>query len=97
MTPPVTPTPTCHTVPSPGGKETALDAEKGQIPDRALYRVSEAEQLLSLSRSAIYEDIRAGRLQSVRRGRSRLIPATAIEEYVQLLINESEDAHEQAA
>ncbi|MPY82602.1 MAG: helix-turn-helix domain-containing protein [Actinophytocola sp.] len=74
-----------------------MDAEKGQIPDRALYRVSEAEQLLSLSRSAIYEDIRAGRLQSVRRGRSRLIPAAAIQEYVQLLINESEDAHEQAA
>lgn len=67
------------------------------IPIRALYRVKEAAVLLSLSRSAIYEDLRAGRLQSTWRGRTRLIPATAITAYVQLLINESEAPHDQAA
>lgn len=67
------------------------------IPERELYRVNEATVLLSLSRSAIYQDIRAGRLQTVTRGRSRLIPASAIRAYVQLLINETESAHGQAA
>lgn len=67
------------------------------IPERALYRVTEAAILLSLSRSAIYQELRAGRLQSVCRGRSRLIPASAINVYVELLINESEAAHDQAA
>lgn len=67
------------------------------IPERALYKVKEAAVLLSLSRSAIYEELRAGRLEGVRRGRSRLIPASAIHKYVQLLIDESEDAHGKAA
>lgn len=53
--------------------------------DKALYRVSEAMLLLSLSRSTIYEQIRSGRLRSVKQGHRRLIPAAAIAEYVALL------------
>lgn len=60
------------------------------VPDRHLYRITEAMRLLSMSRSFIYEQIRAGRLRSVKQGRARLIPATAIQTYVQLLIQESE-------
>lgn len=60
------------------------------VPDRHLYRIAEAMRLLSMSRSFIYEQIRAGRLRSVKQGRARLIPATAIQTYVQLLIEESE-------
>jgi excisionase family DNA binding protein len=45
--------------------------------------------VLSMSRSAIYEEIRAGRLRSVKRGRSRLISASAIADYVALLENET--------
>ncbi len=60
------------------------------MPDRHLYRITEAMHLLSMSRSFIYEQIRAGRLQSVKQGRARLIPASAIQTYVQLLIKESE-------
>jgi excisionase family DNA binding protein len=45
-----------------------------------------------MSRSVIYEQIRAGRLRSVTRGRSRLIPASAIAEYVALLERESRAA-----
>lgn len=66
-------------------------------PHRALYRISEAMQLLSMSRSVIYEQIRAGRLVSVKQGRARLIPATAIRQYVELLIAESEAANAHAA
>jgi excisionase family DNA binding protein len=60
------------------------------VPERHLYRISEAMRLLSMSRSVIYEQLRAGRLRSVKQGRARLIPAMAIEAYVELLINESE-------
>lgn len=56
---------------------------------RELYRVSEAMALLSLSRSVLYEELRCGRLRSVHVGRTRLIPATAITEYVALLEREA--------
>ncbi|GAA5166907.1 helix-turn-helix domain-containing protein [Pseudonocardia eucalypti] len=59
---------------------------------RRLYRVPEAMRLLSLSRSVIYELIRSGRLRSVTEGRARLIPAAAIQEYVDLLVSESRRA-----
>ena len=52
---------------------------------RHLYKVADAMILLSMSRSVIYEQIRSGRLRSVRQGRSRLIPASAIADYVALL------------
>jgi excisionase family DNA binding protein len=63
------------------------------VPERRLYRVPEAMQLLSMSRSVIYEQIRSGRLRSVCQGRARLIPAAAITDYVELLIAESQDSH----
>ena len=53
--------------------------------DKALYRVTEAMQSVSLSRTVIYALIRSGRLPSVRQGRIRLILAAAIAEYVALL------------
>ncbi|MCO1660521.1 helix-turn-helix domain-containing protein [Pseudonocardia humida] len=56
-----------------------------------LYRVPEAMQLLSLSRTVIYEQIRSGRLRSVTQGRTRLIPAEAITDYVALLVREATD------
>jgi excisionase family DNA binding protein len=60
------------------------------VPERHLYRVPEAMQLLSMSRSVIYEQIRSGRLKTVNQGRLRLVPKIAITEYVNLLIRESE-------
>jgi excisionase family DNA binding protein len=59
---------------------------------RQLYKVAEAMVVLSMSRSVIYEQIRSGRLRSVTQGRSRLIPASAIAEYVALLERESQVA-----
>jgi excisionase family DNA binding protein len=57
-----------------------------------LYRVIEATAVLSMSRSTIYEEIRSGRLRSVKRGRSRLISASAIADYVALLEHETRAA-----
>lgn len=56
---------------------------------KALYQIPEAMALLSMSRAVIYEQLRAGRLRSVKQGRRRLVPATAIIEYVQLLEREA--------
>ena len=57
---------------------------------KELYRVAEAMALLSLGRSVIYEQLRSGRLRSVHVGRTRLVPATAITEYIALLEREAE-------
>jgi excisionase family DNA binding protein len=57
---------------------------------RELYRVVEVMALLSLSRSVLYEELSSGRLRSVHVGRTRLIPATAITEYVALLEREAD-------
>ncbi len=59
---------------------------------KQLYRVPEAMALLSISRSMIYEQIRSGRLRSVTQGRARLIPASAIADYIALLEHESQVA-----
>lgn len=56
---------------------------------KALYRIPKAVALLSLSRSVIYEQIRAGRLRTVQQGRTRLVPASAITAYVDLLEQEA--------
>ena len=50
-----------------------------------LYGVDEAAVALRLSRSLIYELIRSGRLRSVKQGRRRLVPVSALEEYVDSL------------
>lgn len=59
---------------------------------KQLYRISDAMAVLSLSRSVIYEQIRSGRLRSVTQGRSRLIPASAIADYIALLEQEANAA-----
>lgn len=65
------------------GRTTEEDRRK------ALYRIPEAMTLLSLSRTVIYELIRSGRLRTVKEGRSRRVPATAIADYVALLEREA--------
>jgi excisionase family DNA binding protein len=47
-----------------------------------LYRVDEAAAALPLSRSSVYELIRSGQLRSVKQDRRRLVPVTALAEYV---------------
>ncbi|MEK6438192.1 helix-turn-helix domain-containing protein [Pseudonocardia sp. T1-2H] len=58
---------------------------------KELYRVPDVMALLSLGRSTLYEELRSGRLRSVRVGRVRLIPASAIADYIALLERESDD------
>lgn len=67
------------------------------VPAWRLYRIPEAMMLLSMSRSVLYEQIRAGRLRTVCQGRARLIPAGAIADYVALLIAEAGAGHGKSA
>lgn len=71
--------------PEPGPAATGQPA-----PAMRLYRIPEAVRLLGLSRTVVYELIRAGRLRAVRQGRARLIPASAIAGYIALLEREAE-------
>jgi len=59
------------------------------VETKTLYRVPEVMRLLSMSRTTIYQQLRTGRLRSVQEGRARLIPASAIDEYVALLEREA--------
>jgi excisionase family DNA binding protein len=59
---------------------------------KQMYRIADAVVVLSLGRTAIYEQIRSGRLRSVTQGRTRLIPASAIKEYIALLEQEADAA-----
>lgn len=65
--------------------------------NRELFKVSEAREILSMSRTVIYEQMRAGRLKFVKQGAATLIPAAAIKAYVQLLMRESGVSYEQAS
>jgi len=49
---------------------------------RLLYTTTEAAQLLSIGRSTVYELIDAHRLESVSIGRSRRIPAKALDDFI---------------
>jgi excisionase family DNA binding protein len=63
-----------------------------QPTGKLLYRITEVMDVLSMSRSVIYEEMRAGRLRSVKRGRNRLISAPALADYVALLERETRAA-----
>ena len=49
---------------------------------RLLFSVVDAAQILSLSRSKVYELLATGAIRSVRIGRSRRIPRSALDDYV---------------
>jgi excisionase family DNA binding protein len=62
-----------------------------ELNDLQLYRVKDAMRLLNLSRTVIYEQLRAQRLRSIQQGRARLITAEAIRDYIALLESETEE------
>jgi excisionase family DNA binding protein len=61
----------------------------GAESEQLLYRVCQAGEVLSLSRSVVFDLLRMGRLRSVKEGRTRLIPLSALRDYVELLEREA--------
>jgi hypothetical protein len=74
-----------------GGARAAADVllRPGQP---LFYRVPEVMRMLAMSRSVLFEQLRNGRLGSVRQGRARKIPVAAILDYIDLLEREAEAA-----
>ena len=50
-------------------------------PDR-LLSVDEAAELLGVGRTSLYGEVQAGRLRSVKVGRRRLVPSSAISDRI---------------
>jgi len=59
------------------------------VVEHRLYPIPDVVSVLSMSRSVIYEQIRAGRLNTVKQGRRRYVTTAAITEYVALLEREA--------
>ena len=60
-----------------------------ETPPRLLYKVADLVTALRMSRSEIYEQIRAGRIRTVKQGRATFITADDLTEYVALLKREA--------
>jgi len=65
-------------------------AVASRAPGQVLYKIPEVMAMLRMSRGAVYQEISAGRLRKVKRGRSVFVTATAIADYVALLEQETE-------
>lgn len=59
---------------------------------RVLLSVEEAAQRLTISRTRTYALIKAGEIESLRIGRLRRVPANAIDDYVQRLVDDQHAA-----
>ena len=62
------------------------------MAEKLMVSVNEACDRTGIGRSALYEMIRDGEIQSVKVGRRRLIPVTGLESLVERLIAESNPA-----
>ncbi|MGW1891343.1 helix-turn-helix domain-containing protein [Streptomyces sp. NPDC002004] len=75
------------TTPSPKSRDDG--STTNAAPQRVLYRPEEAATALGIGRSTVYEEIRLGRLRTVRIGRRRLVPPEYLADYVDLLKRET--------
>jgi excisionase family DNA binding protein len=57
-----------------------------------LYRVEDAAKVLCISRTQVFDLIRLNKLTSVKIGRARRIPVSAVSEYVTAAIAETKEA-----
>jgi excisionase family DNA binding protein len=71
-------------IPRPAG-------DQGDANDKLLLTIEEAARRLGIGRSHTYSYVLRGELESVKLGRSRRVPAQAINEFVKKLRAESVD------
>jgi excisionase family DNA binding protein len=60
--------------------EIAAEARPSEREPDRLLSIDQAARALSIGRTALYSEIRAGRIRSLKVGRRRLIPSSAIRE-----------------
>ncbi|MPZ51038.1 MAG: helix-turn-helix domain-containing protein [Dehalococcoidia bacterium] len=61
------------------------------MEDKLLLTIDEAAQRLGIGRSHAYVYVMKGEIESVKLGRSRRVPATALENFVEKLRTDSDD------
>lgn len=64
-------------------------ASRSEAPDR-LLSIEQAADALAISRTRLYREMDAGRVRTVRSGRRRLVPASAVQETIERMTAESE-------
>jgi excisionase family DNA binding protein len=60
--------------------EIAVEARASEREPDHLLNIEQAAQALGIGRTALYSEIAAGRIRSLKVGRRRLIPSSAISE-----------------
>lgn len=60
--------------------EIAVEARASEREPGHLLNIEQAAQALGIGRTALYSEIAAGRIRSLKVGRRRLIPSSAISE-----------------
>ena len=63
-------------------RSTWIGMQRGSLMEKLLYTASETGAKLSMSRSMVYVLMASGQLESVQIGKSRRVPAGAIESFV---------------
>jgi excisionase family DNA binding protein len=70
----------------------AAHPQQWRLPyTKLLYSPEEAAELLSISRSRLYILLARAVIVSIKEGRARLIPATALDDYVRRRLDEQAD------
>ncbi|WP_027941307.1 helix-turn-helix domain-containing protein [Amycolatopsis taiwanensis] len=57
------------------------------MPERIMLTAEEAAERLGIGRTLMFKLLRAGQIESVRIGRLRRVPASAIQDYAARLVN----------
>lgn len=73
------------------GAKTVVRQEK-IMEEKLLLRVEEVAEMLNIGKSAVYDLMRRRTLVSVKIGRTRRVPVSAVREYVDRIAEEAESA-----
>ncbi|MGI5223766.1 helix-turn-helix domain-containing protein [Actinoallomurus sp. CA-142502] len=76
--------------------EDRLRANKGQGPgqvERLALTVEQAAEMLGIGRDRVYNLLRTGQLESIKIGKLRRIPRSALDSYIARLLAESSRPH----
>ncbi len=69
------------------GTEPTVGTRSGHRPVTRLLSVREVCALTGLGRTSLYQELRSGRLRSLRIGGRRLVPADALEAWIDVALD----------
>lgn len=63
--------------------ERPLSSASSKFPDPIAVRIPQAARLIGIGRSTIYQFINAGEIETIKVGRSTLIPTDSLRDFIQ--------------